>query len=49
MFWPVGIILGAVWLVASLTGHTLGGYIHLLPAVAILLVLYMVFQGRRLA
>ena len=49
MFWPISIILGVVWLAGLTTGRTMGGYIHLLPAVAILLVLYRLLQGRRLA
>jgi cation transporter-like permease len=49
MVWPISIILGGFWVVGLVTGHTLGGYIHLLPAVAVLLVLYRLSQGPRLA
>ena len=49
MFWPITTILGVLWLVGLVSRHTMGGYIHLLLAVAILMVLYRFFQGRRLA
>lgn len=47
MFWTIALILGILWLLGLVSSYTLGGLIHLLLAVAILMVLYRLFLGRR--
>lgn len=49
MFWTITAMLGMVWLAGTVSSHTMGGYIHLLLAAAILMVLYRFFLRRRLA
>jgi hypothetical protein len=43
------VILIAFWLLGLVTSYTMGGLIHLLLVVAIVVVLLRVIQGRRLA
>ena len=47
MFWTIALILGILWLLGLLSSYTVGGFIHLLLAVVIIMVLYRFFQGRR--
>lgn len=41
------ILLLALWLLGMISSYTLGGYIHLLLIVAIVVFLIRVIQGRR--
>ncbi len=41
------IVLLVLWLLGLVTSYTLGGFIHILLVVAIVLVLIRVIQGRR--
>ena len=43
----VGIILLILWLVGLVSSYTLGGFIHILLVLAIILILMRVLQGRR--
>ncbi len=47
MLWTVFVILLALWAVGLLTGYTMGGVIHALLVIAIIVVLLQVIQGRR--
>jgi hypothetical protein len=47
MLWTIFIILLVLWLLGLVTGTTLGGFVHLLLIVAIVVVLIRVIQGRR--
>ena len=47
MLWTVFIILLVLWALGLLTGYTLGGIIHALLVLAIIVILIQVFQGRR--
>jgi hypothetical protein len=42
------VVLLVLWLLGLVTSYTLGGFIHLLLAVAIIVVLLRVIQGRNL-
>jgi hypothetical protein len=42
------IILLVLWLLGLITSYTLGGFIHVLLAIAIIVVLIRIIQGRRL-
>jgi len=46
MLTTIGIILVVLWLVAVITGFTLGGLIHILLVVAIIVFLVRVIQGK---
>jgi Family of unknown function (DUF5670) len=43
----LGIVLLVLWLLGLVTSYTLGGFIHILLVVAIVLILIRVIQGRR--
>ncbi len=45
MLWTLFIILLALWLVGMITSYTLGGFIHILLVVAIVLFLIRVISG----
>jgi hypothetical protein len=47
MLWTIIVILGVLWLLGTVTSYTMGGFIHLLLAVAVIVLLYNVLQGRR--
>jgi hypothetical protein len=47
MLWTIVVILFALWLLGLVTSYTLGGFIHLLLILAVVVVLVRVVQGRR--
>ncbi|MGA9045727.1 lmo0937 family membrane protein [Sulfuricurvum sp.] len=47
MLWTIVVILLVLWALGLVTSYTLGGFIHLLLVVAIIVVLIRVIQGRR--
>ena len=47
MLWTLAVIMLALWLVGLITAHTMGGFIHILLVVAIVVVLIRVIQGQR--
>ena len=47
MIWTIFVVLVALWLLGLVTSYTMGGFIHLLLVVAIIVVLYRFIQGRR--
>ncbi len=47
MLWTIVLILLVLWLLGLVSGTTLGGLIHLLLVIAIIVVLIRVIQGRR--
>ena len=47
MLWTIAVVLVVLWLLGLVTSYTMGGFIHLLLVVAIVVVLIRVIQGRR--
>ncbi len=47
MLWTIAVILFVLWLLGLVTSYTMGGFIHLLLVIAIVVVLLRVIQGRR--
>jgi hypothetical protein len=47
MLWTVAVILLVLWAFGLVSSYTMGGFIHVLVVVAIVLVLVQVIQGRR--
>jgi hypothetical protein len=45
--WTIAIILIVLWALGLLTSYTMGGLIHILLVVAIVVVLIRVIQGRK--
>jgi len=48
MLWTIFAILLVLWLMAVFSGHILGGFIHVLLVIAIVVVLVRIFKGRKL-
>ena len=49
MLWTIFVILLILWGLGLLSGYTMGGVIHALLVIAIIVVLIQVIQGRRRA
>lgn len=47
MLWTIAVILCVLWLLGLVSSYTLGGYLHLLLLLAIIVVLVNLIQGRR--
>jgi len=47
MLWMISVILILLWLLGFVSSYTIGGYIHLLLVIAIIVVLLRIIQGRR--
>jgi hypothetical protein len=48
LLWTAAIVLVLMWLLGMVTSYTIGGFIHILLVVAVIVVLIRVIQGRRL-
>ncbi|HET8643861.1 MAG TPA: lmo0937 family membrane protein [Vicinamibacteria bacterium] len=46
MLWTIFVILLVLWLLGMVSSYTMGGFIHLLLVLAIVVVLIRVIQGR---
>lgn len=47
MLWTIAVVLIVLWALGLITSYTLGGFVHILLVVAIVVVLIQVIQGRR--
>ncbi len=47
MLWTVAIVLLVLWALGLVTSYTMGGFIHFLLVIAIVVVLINVIQGRK--
>lgn len=48
MLYTLLIVLVGLWLLGMVTSYTMGGFIHLLLVVAVVVLLFRLFSGRRL-
>ena len=48
MLYTIALILIIAWLLGLVSSYTIGGFIHILLIVAIIMVLVRLIQGRRL-
>lgn len=48
MLWTVAVILLVLWALGLVSSYTMGGFIHLLLVVAVVVVLLRIIQGRRM-
>lgn len=46
MLWTIFVILLILWLLGMVSANTMGGFIHILLVIAIVVVLIRVIQGR---
>ncbi|MFZ1098263.1 MAG: lmo0937 family membrane protein [Steroidobacteraceae bacterium] len=47
MLYTIAVILVVLWLLGLVTSYTMGGFIHVLLVIAIVVILIQVIQGRR--
>jgi hypothetical protein len=47
MLWTIFVILLVLWLLGLVSSYTLGGFIHILLVVAVVILLLNIIQGRR--
>ena len=48
MLWTIGVILLVLWLLGLLTGYTMGGVIHILLVIAVIVLVVRLIQGRKI-
>ena len=49
MLWTIALVLVVLWLLGMVSSTTMGGFVHLLLLLAVVVVLVRVIQGRRLS
>jgi hypothetical protein len=47
MLWTIFVILLVLWLLGMVSSYTMGGFIHVLLVVAVVIALLQLIQGRR--
>jgi hypothetical protein len=47
MLWTIAVILLVLWVLGLVSSYTLGGFIHVLLVVAVVVFLVGIIQGRR--
>ncbi|MGA2589107.1 MAG: lmo0937 family membrane protein [Bryobacteraceae bacterium] len=47
MLWTICVILLILWALGMVTSYTMGGFLHILLILAVIVVLIRLFQGRR--
>jgi hypothetical protein len=47
LLWTIAVILAVLWLLGMVSSYTMGGFLHILLVLAIVVVLIRVIQGRR--
>lgn len=47
MLWTIVVILLILWLLGLVSSYTMGGFIHLLLVIAVIMVVINLVQGRR--
>lgn len=47
MLWTIFVILLVLWLLGMVSSYTLGGFIHLLLVIALVVIVIRLIQGRR--
>ena len=47
MLWTIVVILAVLWLLGMVSSYTMGGFIHVLLVLAVIVLLFNLFQGRR--
>lgn len=48
MLETIALVLIVLWLLGTVSAYTLGGFIHVLLVIAVIVILLRVIQGRRL-
>ena len=49
MLYTIAVIMLALWLLGMVSSYTMGGFIHLLLAIAVVVIIFQVLSGRKVA
>lgn len=47
MLWTIAVILIILWILGLVSSYTMGGFIHILLVIAVIVVILRVIQGRK--
>jgi hypothetical protein len=47
MLWTITVVLFILWLLGLVSGYTLGGWIHILIVLAVIVLVFNLIAGRR--
>jgi len=47
MLYTIAVVLIVLWLLGLVTSYTMGGVIHVLLVIAVVMILFQIIQGRR--
>ena len=47
MLWTIFVILLVLWLLGLVTSYTMGGFVHVLLVIAVVVLVIQLIQGRR--
>jgi hypothetical protein len=47
MLWTIAVVLIILWIVGLVSSYTMGGFIHILLIVAVVMILIRIIQGRK--
>jgi hypothetical protein len=47
MLWTIAVLLLVLWVIGLVTAYTLGGFIHILLGIAVVVIVINVIQGRK--
>ena len=47
MLWTIAVVLVILWMVGLVSSYTMGGFIHILLVIAIVVILISVISGRK--
>ena len=48
MLWTICVVLIVLWLLGLVSSYTMGGFIHILLVIAVIMFLVRIIQGRRI-
>jgi hypothetical protein len=48
MLWTIAVILIVLWLLGMVTAYTMGGFIHILLVIAVIVILIRIIRGNKL-
>jgi len=48
MLWTIAVILIVLWILGIVSANTMGGFIHILLVIAIVMVLIRIIQGKKI-
>jgi hypothetical protein len=48
MLWTIAVIMMVLWLLGLVSSYTMGGFIHILLVLAVVVIVLQLLQGRKL-